>query len=56
MRIHRQEFIDGFYRLWTMVDGKEISVTYSDTTNINEAIKDFEKTIKEARQTVCRTQ
>ena len=54
-KIYRHEYIDGFYRLSSIIDGKEIGVTYSDNTKVEEAYADFENYIKEELQK-CRTQ
>lgn len=52
--IHIRMYSDGFYALSAQVDGRTVSVKYSDTTDREEAIKDFERVIKEEQK--CRTQ
>ena len=48
--VHR--YSDGFFTLSANVDGKNISVTYSSNTDVEDAHKDFMEQIKEAKK--CR--
>lgn len=55
MDIRIKRYSDGFYALSATVNDKTVRVTYSDRTKEEDAYKDFEKVIKEAKE-LCRIQ
>ena len=54
--IHIRMYSDGFYALSAQVDGRTVSVKYSDTTDRDEAIKDFERVLADYERMVMEAQ
>jgi len=51
MNINTKMYSDGFYKLSTKVCGNIISITYSDRTPFDEAIKDFKDHVRNYKHT-----
>ena len=51
MNISTKMYSDGFYKLSTRINGNIISVTYSDRTPFNDAIRDFKDHVSEYSRT-----